>query len=148
MAYENHDIPDGPGEQVDQPPDRRVTPPDAAADISFSPGVLFGVLADARQRRILYFLVENGGIWTIEEMGKQVAAWENETTVELSTEEMINRVIAGMHHADVPKLAEYGFIEYDPETGQMTTTEQTEEIVPVLELAKQLEAADFEEYLR
>lgn len=147
MARNGNDDPDPPDEQGDRPADCRATDTGMAADVSISPSVLFGVLADARQRRILYYLVENGGTWTLEAIGKHLAAWENETTVEPTTEEMQNRVTAGMHHADVPKLEDYGFIEYDPETGRMTYTEQTEEIVPLLELAEQLEGDDFETHL-
>ncbi|WP_459889587.1 DUF7344 domain-containing protein [Halostagnicola bangensis] len=124
-------------------PDRRVTDRETARDTAASPSVVFGILADERGRYTLYYLTDHGGNATHEEIAKQVTAWENRTTVELVTEELSNRVYAGLHHADLPKLEDYGFIEFDRETGTVTLTEQGEHLDSYLEFAKQTEANDY-----
>ena len=65
-----------------------MTPPEVAEEVQFSPGILFGILADFRERDALYYLEEHGGRGTLTDTTDQLAAWENDTTVELLTEEV------------------------------------------------------------
>lgn len=141
------EYPDRNGEQEAAASDRRVIDLEAAEDIDLSPSELFGLLADRRERYVLYYLIENDGTGTIEEIAPRLAAWENDTTVELATEEMQERVRATLHHADVPKLADYGLVEYDERSGDVAAAELTEEIEPFLELAERIEHGDFEAFV-
>ncbi|MFC4440449.1 MULTISPECIES: DUF7344 domain-containing protein [Natrialbaceae] len=124
-------------------PDRRVIDPEEARNTNFSPSVVFGILADERQQYALYYLTDHGGTAILEKIAKHLAAWENRTTVELATAEMSNRVYAGLHHADLPKLEDYGFIEFDRETGTVTLTEHGEQIDSSLEFAKQRKTNEY-----
>lgn len=57
-----------------------------------SPGVLFGILADTRPRYVLYYLMDHGDTGRIEDLVIAIATRENETTAELVTTEMKERV--------------------------------------------------------
>lgn len=75
-----------------------------------------------------------------------MAAWENDTTVELTTKEVQNRLYTSLYHADLPKLDEYGLITFDAETGKVTATDHLEQITPYLELAQTIEPDDYEQF--
>lgn len=124
-----------------------MTSPDGTEDVPFSPSVLYGILADTRERYVLYYLLENDGRGTINDLADKLAAWENGTTVELLTHEMQNRVSGSLYHADLPKLDDYGFIDFDPDTRKVTATEQLEEITPNLRYARSREPDEYERFL-
>lgn len=139
--------PDGNGDQETAASDRRVIDLEDVEDVDLSPSELFGLLADTRERYVLYYLIENDGSGNIEEVVPRLAAWENDTTVDGATEEMIERVRATLHHADVPTLADYGLIEFDERSGDVVASELTEEIELFLELAERIEHGDFEAFV-
>lgn len=124
-------------------PDRRVIDPDTARETDISSSVVFGILADERQRYVLYYLDAHDGQGRLEEIAERVAAWQHRTTVELTTTEMHNRVRAGLYHADLPKLADYGLVDYDEASGSVTLTELGDQLSPYLEFSKQTEGNQY-----
>lgn len=126
-------------DETETSPDRRVIDPEMAQETDISSSVVFGILADERERYTLYYLDAHDGQGRLEQIAEQVAAWQNRTTVELATNEMQNRVRAGLYHADLPKLADYGLVDYDEESGHVTLTELGDQLSPYLEFSKQTE---------
>ena len=106
---------------------------------TLSPSVLFGILADTRPRYALYYLTTHDGTSGIDDLVNAIATRENDTTIELLTSEMKRRVRTNLYHAELPKLADYGFVEYDLEDETVTPTPRTEELTPYLKLARRLE---------
>ena len=121
-------------DETETSPDRRVIDPEIAQETDISSSVVFGILADERERYVLYYLDAHDGQGRLEQIAEQVAAWQNRTTVELATNEMQNRVRAGLYHADLPKLA-----DYDEESGNVTLTALGDQLSPYLEFSKQTE---------
>lgn len=71
-------------------------------EVPITPSVVFGILADKRDRFILYLLEERGGTIALDELSTKVAAWENDSQPELITKEMEHRVHQRLHHASIP----------------------------------------------
>lgn len=118
--------------------DRRPTDAIDVEETAISPSVLFGILADVRPRYVLDYLTAHGEPVGIEDLAIAVATRENDTTAELLTTEMISRVRSNLYHAELPKLSDHGFVDYDLEAETVTPTAQTRELTPYLELAKRL----------
>ncbi|EMA41172.1 DUF7344 domain-containing protein [Halobiforma nitratireducens] len=120
---------------------------DAGEDVTLTPGVVFGLLADRRDRFLLYLLYERGGTVPLSELTAQLTAWENETTSDLLTEEMKRHTRTSLVHASLPKLADYDLVTFNADTGAVTLTERGEWLEPYLEFAKEQESDDVDEFL-
>ena len=121
--------------------------PQIGDDVSFSPSTLFRAFSEVRQRYALYYLQERDGRGTIDDMVVPIAAWENETTVERITNQAQKHTYSGLYHASLPKLEEFGFVTFDPETGTVTATDALETIAPYLAVAQQAERDAYERFL-
>ncbi len=77
---------------------------------------LFRALADQRRRYILYSLqLASSETVTLEELVTHVANWETEPGTPLTEDHREELTIALQHH-HLPKLEDYGMIDYDPRT--------------------------------
>lgn len=130
------------GEKALSTPEKREIDAADGDEASLTPSVVFGILADKRERFILHLLEARGGTISVEELATRIAAWEQDTTRELLTNEMEERVRQTLHHADLPKLASYDLITYDPETGAVTPTERANQLEPYLEFVRSRERED------
>jgi DNA-directed RNA polymerase subunit RPC12/RpoP len=120
------------------------TRPDA---VPFSPGTLFEVLADDRRRYVLYYLLEADGRGTLADLADQLAAREAETAVDALKERERKSVATDLHHVTVPRLADCGLVDFDPETGKVTATERLRQAEPFLDFARTTEPAAHERFL-
>ncbi|GAA0670920.1 hypothetical protein ACFQDG_15485 [Natronoarchaeum mannanilyticum] len=83
-------------------------------------------LAHERRRTVLRRLREYGMPMTLADLADEVVGSENDEPVpELSGEE-VTRVAARLHHVDLPKLAEAGFLTYDLQTNVVRLSERGE----------------------
>lgn len=80
----------------------------------------FEALANGRRRQILFSLKDGPPAISIDS--------PPDGTGERKT------VLVDQHHTHLPKLADYGFIRWEPETNTVEKGPQFEEIRPVLEL--------------
>lgn len=67
-------------------------------------------LANERRRRLLYALRENEGVVDEEDLACWLAA-------EFGTDR--DSIHTHLHHTDLPRLAECGLVEYDPDDGSV-----------------------------
>ncbi|APW96404.1 hypothetical protein CHINAEXTREME_00890 [Halobiforma lacisalsi AJ5] len=116
-------------------------------ELSLTPGVVFGLLANRRDRFLLYLLYERGGTVALSELTTYLAVWEHETTADLLTAEMKRHTRTSLTHASLPKLADYDLITFDRDSGAITLTERGERLEPYLEFAKEQEDEDVESFL-
>lgn len=109
-------IPDpspGPGSDLDSEPEPE-TP---------SEGTVFDVLSSPRRRYALYYLRTVGGSAELNEIARQVAAWENGIERRAVGRQQRKRVYVSLYQTHVPRLAEAGVIDYDAERGIVTLAE-------------------------
>lgn len=116
------------------------------ADIegTLSPSEAFGIIADKRKRAVLYLLEGQEETVRVEIIADHITAWETDIPVEQTGRESRRNVLAGLHHAQLPKLADRGLLNYDSEDGVVTVTERMDAIQPYVDFAKRTENDDVE----
>jgi hypothetical protein len=81
------------------------------------------VLSNQRRRFVVHYLKQNGGQATVSELTDAVASWENNKPADRLTHQERKRVRNALRQFHLPKMADYGFIEYDSRRGIATLTE-------------------------
>jgi DNA-binding transcriptional ArsR family regulator len=81
--------------------------------------VAFDLLSNARRRYVLCFLRERGEA-SVRELSRYTAAWENDVEPTAVSSAQRKRVYTALHQTHLPRLDEYGIIEYDPDRGSVT----------------------------
>lgn len=99
---------------------------------SFSDEAVFEALANRRRRHVLRALTEREEDIEIGPLAEQVAAWENDTTVDAVTSAQRKSTYTSLHQLHLPKLEELGFVGYDKRSGTVSATEALEVVTPHL----------------
>lgn len=93
-----------------------------------SPDLVFKILSNTRRRMVLYYLRRYGGSVSVAELVGEIAALQNEVTVEDLTQQQRKRVYVSLYQTHLPKLEEAGLIEYDDDDGEVRLTDQASDI--------------------
>jgi hypothetical protein len=118
------------------------TPPaeDAAVEaaenqLSISKDDLFHLLQNGRRRAVLRYFASHPEQeeFNMRTVAEAIAAWENETTVEQLCSDQRQRVYIALYQSHLPKLDEYGVIEYNQSRGRIVPTPLTALFAPYLE---------------
>lgn len=84
-----------------------------ASNLAPSLDRIFDLLSSTRRRQILYYLHnQSEGVATIDELVEYVVVQEPEQWADAHPHE--REVETALHHVHLPKLIEYGVLEYDP----------------------------------
>lgn len=97
----------------------------------------FSVLAHEHRRRVFDYLHDQGGVALVEDLIDAVA----EPNARPSGPGR-GRVEVCLHHEHLPVLAEKGFVEYDPETGVVTSTDRADRVEPLLAITRDVGSPD------
>lgn len=98
---------------------------------SISTDVAFGVLRNARRRYVLYFLREESPR-ELGDLAEQIAARENDTTVEALSSKQRKSVYTALYQTHLPKLADVGVVEYDRDRGVVWLADTADQLDPYL----------------
>jgi len=90
--------------------------------------VVFDILSSARRRYVLYQLRTEDGPVELTELAEDVAAWENDTTVDELTKQQRKRVYVSLYQTHVPKLEDANLVDYDQDTGEVRLTQAATDI--------------------
>ena len=96
------------------------------------------LLAESERRFLLYQLAEHRDA-NLEDVVTGIAAWELDEDPALIEKETRQRVYVSLVHNHLPRLADYGIIEYDLRSGDIVLGEGFDDIRPLLEQFKQTE---------
>ena len=77
------------------------------------------VVADERRTRILSVLSSDRDDWTLESLA---AAVDHAPPERRTESEPSKRITAALHHVHLPKLADFGLVEYDPDRLEASVT--------------------------
>ncbi|WP_227379271.1 DUF7344 domain-containing protein [Haladaptatus halobius] len=83
---------------------------------------IFHLLQTPRRRYVLQYLKENDGSVEMRSLAEQVAAWENNTTLQALTSNQRQRVYIALYQSHLPKLDKEGVIKYDQNRGTVERT--------------------------
>ncbi|WP_049969514.1 DUF7344 domain-containing protein [Haladaptatus cibarius] len=103
------------------------TEPSSGAQI-LSRDMAFEILTNARRRYTLSYLRSQSGAVSIGELAEAVAAWENDTSVELVSSKERKSVYTSLYQTHLPKMADAGIIDYDRQRGNVRLDERANEL--------------------
>lgn len=89
---------------------------------------LFHILSSQRRRHVLRYLAEHGDRVDMRDLAEQVAAWEHDTTVENLHSDQRQRVYIGLYQVHLPKLDDYGIINYNKPRGIVERTHRADQL--------------------
>lgn len=101
---------------------------------TLSRDLVFDVLKNRRRRHALHYLKQQDEPIELSELAEQVAAWENDSTVEGISAAERKRVYTALYQSHLPKLDDAGIVEYNQSRGIVELSERAEELDVYLEL--------------
>jgi hypothetical protein len=93
---------------------------------------VYEALAHSRRRYLCYTLLEDTE-WSLTDLARKIAAWENDVPDHAVTEDQREAVYISLYHAHVPKLVDEDVIAFDDVTETITTAEHAEQVLTALE---------------
>jgi len=125
----------------------RTQAPTEAENIDHSLDTVFQTLGNQRRRFTISYLKTVEETATIREVATQVAAWENDISVEELSYQDRKRVYTSLYQSHLPKLAAAGFINYDRDRGIIKLTKEVDNLDLYLEPVRKDEIPWSECYL-
>lgn len=104
------------------------TVPNTADEPELSKDKIFHLLQTPRRRYVLQYLKEREETVEMRDIAEQVAAWENETSVQALTSDERQRVYIPLYQSHLPKLDEEGIIEYNQSRGTVKRTKLADQL--------------------
>jgi hypothetical protein len=101
----------------------------SAADVrEFTRDTTLEVLSNRRRRFAMHYLKRHDGTPVeVSELAERVASWENGKEARTLTTRERKRVRNALRQFHLPKMAEYGFVEYDSGSGTVRLTEAADD---------------------
>lgn len=118
---------------------RQSTPPD--------PGEVFDLLANERDRFLLYLLSARDRPVGIPEVAERTAAWTDATTPTQVGPDQRRRTRQQLHHVTVPRLADHGFVTVTDDPPAVSLTADGRRLRPYVEFARARERREVANYL-
>jgi predicted transcriptional regulator len=84
---------------------------------SFSSSDIYDVLSDRRRRYAVHYLKQVDGPVGVRELAEQVAAWENDKSVEELDSQERKRVYISLYQSHLSTLDQRGVVDYDEDAG-------------------------------
>ena len=106
---------------------------DATPSIELSEDQIYHLLQNERRRNVLRYLHDVDGQVPMRDIAEQVAAWENDSTVQTITSDERQRVYIPLYQSHLPKLDEEGIIEYNQSRGTVRKTHMADVLYDYLE---------------
>ena len=82
---------------------------------------------------MLRYLREADGQVRLRDLAEQIAAWEQETSIDDLSSDERQRVYISLYQSHLPKLDTHGIVDYDKDRGWVEPTPRTERLYPYLE---------------
>lgn len=100
---------------------------------------VFIALSNRRRRHVIRYLKSHDPEARVRDIAEQLAAWENEVNIVDVTYKQRKRVYTALHQSHLPKLAKSGFIDYEPNRGLVSLTEESRHLEVYLEIVSENE---------
>lgn len=117
--------------QVSPPTEEQTEPPSAPQE-ALSQDEIFHILQTQRRRDALRYLKMHENPVEMRDLAEQVAAWENDTTVQALTSAERQRVYIALYQSHLPKLDRQGIIDYNQSRGVVERAELASQFDPYL----------------
>jgi hypothetical protein len=101
---------------------------------ALSNDVIYDQLANRRRRYALHHLKQTGEPVAVRDLAEQVAAWENDTTVDDLGSQERKRVYIALYQSHLPTMDEAGLVTYDDEASTVELADTLADIDVYLEV--------------
>lgn len=98
-----------------------------------SKDVIFELLKNRRRREVLTYLLDREETVTLGELAEQIAAWENDTSVNALSSDQRKRVYVALYQTHLPKMDDAGIIDYDQDRGLITLSDNADLLMMYLD---------------
>ena len=115
----------------------RTSGEEKASESTLPLDTVFRALANRRRRTVLYYLTTCTYPIPFEELVDTVASQESESHVGDVPAEVYEEVAVDLHQTQLPKLAEWGIVDYDTDLKLATVAETLRPLDEYLRLAEQ-----------
>lgn len=93
---------------------------------------VYEALGHSRRRYLCYTLLEDTA-WTLNELARKIAAWENDVPNHDVTNHQQEKVYVSLYHAHIPKLVDDDVLTFDDATETVTPAANAEQVLIALE---------------
>ncbi|MFC6718283.1 ArsR family transcriptional regulator [Natrialbaceae archaeon GCM10025810] len=114
-------------------PDEIAAVTESEEDERLSKDVIFELLKNRRRREVLAYLLDADGTVTLGELAEQIAAWENDTSVNALSSDQRKRVYVALYQTHLPKMDDAGIVEYDQDRGLITLSDNADLLMMYLD---------------
>lgn len=97
-----------------------------------SKDTIFHILQVERRRLTLQYLHGQTDSVSMRDLAEQVAAWENETTIDQLSSSERQRTYIALYQTHLPKLDSEGLIKYNKDRGTILRTSRADQLDPYL----------------
>lgn len=97
-------------------------------ELPFTEDNIFEVLSNRRRRYAIQYLKGVDDVATLRDLAEQVAAWEYDRPVWALDASERKTVKNALHQFHLPKMAEFGVVEYDARRGLVELTDAADEV--------------------
>ena len=105
----------------------------STTDETLSKDVIFELLKNRRRREVLRVLLDRDETVTLGDLAEQIAAWENDTTVNALNSDQRKRVYVALYQTHLPKMDDAGIIDYDQDRGLITLSDNADLLLMYLD---------------
>lgn len=88
----------------------------------------YDLLSNSRRRYVISALRERKEPMGLNDLSRQLAAWENDVDQDELTDQQVKRIYVSLYQTHIPKLSEAGVVSYDQETGEVSLEETVHEL--------------------
>ncbi|ADD06588.1 uncharacterized protein Nmag_3036 [Natrialba magadii ATCC 43099] len=106
---------------------------DEETEDQLSKDVIFELLKNRRRREVLTYLLEADETVTLGELAEQIAAWENDTSVNALSSDQRKRVYVALYQTHLPKMDDAGIVEYDQDRGLISLSDNADLLMMYLD---------------
>lgn len=96
---------------------------------------LFDVLSSHHRRCVLSQLARHRTETSVTDLARRVAADEADCPVAEVSDDDHDRVECALFHVHLPKMADLGFVEYDPEQATVAPGVRTDDATPFIKIS-------------
>lgn len=127
-----------PGSEESSPGDEKAGGADSASGSVGRLSQYFDALAAERRRYVLYYLSQRGTA-SVDELTRYVVARETGRSPDSLSKQASEPVASELYHKHLPRLADYGLVEFDPRSKHARFREPTRTFSTLLWLSRLVE---------
>lgn len=133
-GYGDQSDADGAQEVEELPEEIRRIVEEDSEDRTLSLDEIFELLKNERRRKVIYYLLDaEDGTATLSDLAEHIAAEENDIPVKQLSSDQRKRVYIGLYQCHLPKLDEFGIIDFEDNRGDVELNGAVEQVLPYLD---------------